>query len=112
VLEVINKGEVETVLVANSTEFVEIVVTCKECGLSKKRIVNSKKLQAIQEMVSVLCKQCNSKEYEVEERDIIDVLEDAASQTDAKVEVVSTDSDEKAQLTVLGGIAALLRYNS
>ena len=112
VLEAINKGKVETVLVTNSTEFVEIVATCKECGFSKKRIVNSKKLQAIQEMVSVLCNQCNSKEYDVEERDIIDVLEDAASQTDAKVEVVSTDSDEKAQLTVLGGIAALLRYNS
>ena len=112
VLEAINKGEVEIVLVTDSTDFVEIVVTCKECGLSKKRIVNSKKLQAVQEMVSVLCKQCNSKEYDVEERDIIDVLEDAASQTDAKVEVISTDSDEKAQLTVLGGIAALLRYNS
>lgn len=112
VLEAINKGEVEIVLVTNSTDFVEIVVTCKECGLSKKRIVNSKKLQAVQEMVSVVCKKCNSKEYEVEERDIIDVLEDAASQTDAKVEVISTDSDEKAQLTVLGGIAALLRYNS
>lgn len=112
VLEAINKGEVEIVLVTDSTEFVEIVVTCQVCGLSKKRIIINKKLQAIQEMVSVLCKQCKSNEYEVEERDIIDVLEDAASQTDAKVEVISTDSEEKAQLTVLGGIAALLRYNS
>lgn len=112
VLEAINKGEVEIVLVTDSTEFVEIVVTCKTCGLSKKRLVTSKKLQVIQEMVSVLCEQCSSKNYDVEERDIIDVLEDAASQTDAKVEVISTDSDEKAQLTVLGGVAALLRYNS
>jgi peptide chain release factor subunit 1 len=112
VLDAINKGKVEVVLVTDSTEFVEIVVTCKTCGLPKKKIVTTKKLQTIQEMVSVLCKQCNSKDYEVEERDIIDALEDAASQTDAKVEVISTDSDEKAQLTVLGGIAALLRYNS
>jgi peptide subunit release factor 1 (eRF1) len=46
----------------------------------------------------------------VEEKDIIDVLEDVASQTDAKVEVISTASEEKAKLTALGGFAALLRY--
>ena len=113
VLKGMLKGEVEIALVTDNIEFVEIVVTCKACGLSKKRIVNnSKKLQTIQETVSVLCKQCTSNGYEVEEKDIIDVLEDAASQTAAKVEVISTDSEEKAQLTVLGGVAALLRYNS
>jgi peptide chain release factor subunit 1 len=113
VLKAMNKGEVEIALVTNTTGFTEIVVTCKACGLSKKIIVNNnKKLQAIQEMAAVLCKQCNSNVYEVEEKDIIDVLEDAASQTDAKVEVISTDSEEKTQLKVLGGIAALLRYNS
>jgi peptide chain release factor subunit 1 len=46
----------------------------------------------------------------VEEKDIIDVLEDAASQTDARVEVISTESEEKAKLRALGGFAALLRY--
>jgi peptide chain release factor subunit 1 len=113
VLKAITKGEVEIALATDNIEFVEIVVTCRACGLSKKRIVNNnKKLQTIQEMASVLCKQCNSNGYEVEEKDIIDVLEDAASQTDAKVEVISTDSEEKAQLTVLVGVAALLRYNS
>jgi len=113
VLRAMVKGEVEIALVTDSIEFVEIIVTCRACGLSKKRIVNnSEKLQTTQEMASVLCKQCNSNGYEVEEKDIIDVLEDAASQTDAKVEVISTDSEEKAQLTVLGGVAALLRYKS
>jgi len=48
----------------------------------------------------------------VVERDIIDVLEDVASQTDANVEVISTDSEEKTSLTSLGGFAALLRYKS
>jgi peptide chain release factor subunit 1 len=46
----------------------------------------------------------------VEEKDIIDVLEDIASLTGAKVEVISTESVEKARLTALGGFAALLRY--
>jgi peptide subunit release factor 1 (eRF1) len=46
----------------------------------------------------------------VEEKDIIDVLEDVASQTDARVEVISPESEEKAKLAALGGFAALLRY--
>ena len=47
---------------------------------------------------------------EVEGKDIVDVLEDLATQTNARVEVISTDSEEKAKLTALGGVAALLRY--
>jgi len=33
-----------------------------------------------------------------------------ASQTDARVEVISEESEEKAKLTALGGFTALLRY--
>ena len=40
----------------------------------------------------------------------MDVLEDLASQTNATVEVISTESEEKAKLTALGGFAAILRY--
>jgi len=112
VLEAINKGAVETVIVADDTEFVEVVVTCKGCEQSKRKILNSKKPQAIEELISNACKQCNSKGYDLEEKDIIDVLEDLASKTDAKVEVISTDSKEKSQITKLGGIAALLRYRT
>jgi peptide subunit release factor 1 (eRF1) len=48
----------------------------------------------------------------VEEKDIVDVLEDVASQTNAVVEVISSESEEKAKLTALGGFAAILRYKS
>ena len=111
VLDVINKGAAETVIVSDNTELSEVVVKCQGCGKSQRKILsNDKKLQTIQELTSTECRQCNSKEYEIEEKDIIDVLEDLASKTEAKVEVISTDSEEKAQITKLGGIAALLRY--
>jgi peptide chain release factor subunit 1 len=84
---------------------------CKRCEHSRAKIVNkAKNIQAVQEMISSPCEKCNAVEYEVEEKDIIDVLEDAASQTDARVEVISTESEEKAKLTALGGFTALLRY--
>jgi len=111
VLNALKNGEVEVALLTDSTDMIEIVVMCKRCELSRAQIVNKeKKVQTVQEMISSPCEKCNAVEYEVEEKDIIDVLEDVASQTDARVEVISPESEEKAKLTALGGFAALLRY--
>jgi len=111
VLNALKNGEVEVVLVTDSTDMIETVVMCKRCQLSRAKIVHKEKMvQTVQEMISSPCEKCNAVEYEVEEKDIIDVLEDAASQTDATVEVISPESEEKAKLTALGGFAALLRY--
>ena len=111
VLNALKNGEVEVVLVTDNTNMIEIVVMCKKCELSRAKIVNrEKKVQTVQEMISSPCERCNGVEYEVEEKDIIDVLEDVASQTDASVEVISPESEEKAKLKAFGGFAAILRY--
>jgi len=90
---------------------IEIVVMCKKCELSKMKIVSvENRVQIVKEMLSSPCERCKAVDYEVKEKDIIDVLEDAASQTDARVEVVSSESEEKAKLAALGGFAAILRY--
>ena len=111
VLNALKNGEVEVALVTDSTDMIEVVVLCKRCELSRAKIVDKgKKVQTVQEMISGPCEKCNAVEYEVEEKDIVDVLEDLASQTDAVVEVISPESDEKAKITALGGIAAILRF--
>jgi peptide chain release factor subunit 1 len=110
VLDALRNGEVEVALVTDSTDMIEIVATCKKCGLSRAKIADKKNVQTVREMISSPCEKCNAVEYEVEEKDIVDVLEDVASQTDARVEVISTASEEKAKLTALGSFAALLRY--
>ncbi len=111
VLNALKKGEVDVALVTDNTNMIEIVVLCKKCELSRVKIVDEwKKIQAIHEMISSPCERCNAVEYETEEKDIVDVLEDFASKTNARVEVISSESDEKAKLTTLGGFAALLRY--
>jgi peptide chain release factor subunit 1 len=111
VLNALKNGEVEVALATDSTDMIEIVAICKRCELSKAKIVDKKKkVQTVREMISRPCEKCNAVEYAVEEKDIIDVLEDVASQTDARVEVISPESEEKARLTALGGFAALLRY--
>ena len=110
VFNALRSGEVEVALVTDTTDMIENIATCKKCGLSKTMITDRKNIQAIQKMNSTPCIRCGAADYEVEEKDIVDVLEDVASQTDARVEVISTESQEKAKLTALGGLAALLRY--
>jgi len=110
VLNALKKGEAKVALAADNTDVIEKVAVCKRCGLSKTLIVDKENDQALHDLASSPCVKCNSVDYEIEERDIIDVLEDAASKTDATVEVISTVSEEKSKLIALGGFAALLRY--
>ncbi len=111
VLNALKNGEVEVALLTDNTDMIEIVVMCKKCELSRAKIVDKgKKIQAVQEMISSPCERCHAVEYEVDEKDIVDILEDFASKTNARVEVISSESKEKAELSVLGGFAALLRY--
>jgi peptide chain release factor subunit 1 len=112
VLNALKNGEAEVALVIDSTDIIEIVVMCKKCSLAKTKIVDKgKKVQTMREMASIPCERCGAVEYEVDEKDIIDVLEDVASQTNARVEVISPESEEKAKLNALGGFAGLLRFN-
>lgn len=112
VLDALKKGQVEIAVVTDNTDIIEIAAACKKCGLSKTMIADKKNVQAITKMNSTPCVRCGAIQYEWEEKDVVDTLEDAASQTDASVEVISTESEEKAKLTALGGFAALLRYRS
>ncbi|HEX7482863.1 MAG TPA: peptide chain release factor 1, partial [Candidatus Bathyarchaeia archaeon] len=111
VLGALKNGEVQVVIVTDSTDLVEYIAVCKRCGHSKTKIAK-KKAQTLQEMIESPCEKCNGLSYDIREKDIVDVLEDLASQTDASVEVISTVSEEKTALTELGGFAAFLRYKS
>jgi peptide chain release factor subunit 1 len=111
VLEALENGEVEVVLVTDSIDMIDVVAVCRRCGLPRSKIVAKEhKVGEVQSMASSPCERCKSIDYEVEQKDIVDVLEDLASQTNAVVEVISTVSEEKAKLTSFGGFAAILRY--
>jgi peptide chain release factor subunit 1 len=111
VLGALSKGEVQVALVADDTDVVESVAVCKKCGHTKKQIAKLGS-QVINDMARVPCEKCGATTYEVHQKDIVDVLEDMASQTSSAVEVISTESKEKNQLKALSGFAALLRYKT
>ncbi|HUK85796.1 MAG TPA: hypothetical protein VLU95_08025 [Candidatus Acidoferrum sp.] len=111
IVNALRNGEVEVALVADNTDMIEILALCRRCKNSKAQIVNKKtRVQILQAMITNPCEKCNALEYEAEEKDIVGVLEDVALQTNARVEVISSESEEKVKLTALGGFAAILRY--
>jgi peptide chain release factor subunit 1 len=112
VLMGVKRGSVEVAILTDDSDLYEAVFTCRNCGLSKSEIVKKSDTAAVQRLPAVPCVRCHSVDYERVEKDMVDVLEDAAAGTDARVEVIFTDSEEKAKLKSLGGFAALLRYKT
>src|SRR5271169_3015222 len=111
IIQALDKSNVETILVADDIDTLRIAATCKSCQTVRERFVpNSKKTQAMQDIASEPCANCGSKEFVVDETDIVDLLEERAIQVGAKVEVISSGMEEGAMLKSFGGVAAFLRY--
>lgn len=111
IIDALNKSNVETILVSDDIDTVRISATCKNCQTVREKFVSaSKKTQATQDIVVDPCANCGSKEFEVDEIDIVDLLEERAIQVGAKVEVISSGTEEGAMLKSFGGAAAFLRY--
>jgi len=51
-------------------------------------------------------------EYDVSEKDVVDVLEELAFQVGSKVEVISSGTEEGNMLKSFGGVAAILRFRA
>jgi len=112
VMDATKKGQVEVALVTDDSDYTEVGTVCRKCGNVNKQIVHGEKTDAMRELVSHPCLKCGGEAFDLTERDLVDVLEDLASQTNARVEVISSASGEKTQLAALGGVAALLRFRS
>jgi len=111
ILSAIEKSNVEAILVTDDVDVVRFTATCKNCQTVREKFVPiSKKTQATQELTSEACANCGSKEFVVDEADLIDVLEEKALQVGAKVEVISSGTEEGAMLKSFGGVAAFVRY--
>jgi peptide chain release factor subunit 1 len=111
VINALNAGAVDTVLVNDNINKVRILAKCKRCNNEVESIVSRDKSIAVeQELVSRACSKCSSMDYEVQEQDIIEYMDELAFNTGAKVEVISSATEEGKMLESLGQVAAILRY--
>jgi len=113
VMDALQKASAEVVLVSDDLDMVRIDATCKKCGTVKTEMVAvAKKIQQRQEMTSTPCVKCGATDYDVVERDLVDVFEELAFQVGSKVEVISSGTEEGSMFKSFGGVGAILRYRS
>jgi len=111
VINALKAGAVDMVLVTDNMRKVRLEVRCKRCKTKSEKIVDRDKLiQTKQEMISTACSGCSSLDFDAIEQDIVDHLEEFAFKTGAKIEIISSKTEDGKMLENLGKVAALLRY--
>jgi peptide chain release factor subunit 1 len=63
-----------------------------------------------QEYLSKQCPSCHGTDIDAAEKDIIDYMNELATMTGCRLEVISGKTEEGSQLASLGKIGAILRY--
>ncbi|AKG92577.1 peptide chain release factor subunit 1 {aeRF-1} [Geoglobus ahangari] len=101
----LSMGAVDTLLISEDLRYERVKYRCPVCGEEKEVTI---KENTSRDMV---CEKDNVKMEEVERRDVILELAELAEAGGAKVEFISSDSEEGAMLkNAFGGIAAILRF--
>lgn len=113
VVDALKRASSDVVLVSDDLDTVSIEARCRKCGTVKSEVAPvSKRMQMRQDVVATGCAQCGATDYDVTERDIVEVLEEMAFQVGSKVEVISSGTEEGNMFKTFGGVAALLRYRA
>jgi peptide chain release factor subunit 1 len=97
-------GAVETVLISEEVESFRVVASCSSCGHSESKTVQDLK------GYTETCPRCGESLGIDEFKSTLDEFQELAEATGARVEVISTETEEGQQLKAFGGIAAILRF--
>lgn len=112
VLKFLRSGIIDTLIVTDEISYVQLEVKCNKCGDVQEKFVERSKLITLkQDETSKTCSKCGSVDRVSSEKDIVDVLEELSINIGSKMEIISSKTEEGAQLASLGNIGALLRFN-
>jgi peptide chain release factor subunit 1 len=111
----LNSGIVDLLLVSEKMNILHAFTKCKNCGNSDDSLIPQANLVKFeQDLMSTPCKKCNATALYVENTvDLVDELIEIAEKQNAKIAIISTETDEGVMLKdSFGGIAAILRYKA
>ena len=100
VIDALQKGAVETILISEDLGYFEGEFIC-ECGNSFKKIVKDENIK---------CSKCGNNMKLIGKEDIIDAIEEIAKNYGTEVIIISRTTSEGEQFYNIGGIGAILRY--
>ncbi len=111
VVKALGRAAVDVVLINDDSDTFYLKAVCSKCGdVREKFIKRSRYVIEKQELMSTPCPKCGSQEIQFTEKDIVDYFADLAIDSNARVEVISSKTEDGAMLKSFGGISALLRY--
>ncbi len=113
VMQALKTNNVRTLFISEGVRRALLELRCRECGFEEERIVDLDELEQFEGSIGeVSCLKCGNGNYEiVEKEDLIEALVKMAEKTDAKVEIISGETEEGEMLIrSFGGLAAILKY--
>ena len=106
-------GAVRILLLSEALDIVRVTVKCSSCGRIEKETMKNKEVERFQQSLpGQPCPECNSPSLNADDvEDVVEELGEAATEANADVEIISSDTEEGQMLkNSFGGIAAILRF--
>ncbi len=112
IIQALKANNVRTLLLSEGIRRAFVKLRCRDCGYEETRIVDLDRMGEFEEEVGDLsCLKCSNGSYElVEKEDLFEALVKRAEGTEARVEVISTETEEGEMLKSFGGLGAILKY--
>ena len=111
----LNAGIVDLLIVSERLNVLHVYTKCKNCGNIEDSLIPQANLVKFeQDLMSTACKKCNATALFLDSSiDLVDELIEIADKQNAKIAIISTETDEGVMLKAsFGGIAAILRYKA
>jgi len=115
VMTQLRNQNVHMLLLSEELKRFHVTLVCRSCGHRETRIVDQEEWEEFEQgLGSLNCLRCGGAFYEVESReDLLEYLVKMAEEAKARVEVVSTHTEEGEMLIrSFGGIAAITKYRT
>ncbi len=111
VLKAIERVNIQTVLVSDDTGFFYLKGECRKCkDIFEKMVSLAKKTEERQNLLVQPCANGGHTDWEIREIDLVEYLEEKIKDTGARLEVISSRTEEGAIFKSFSGIAGFLRY--
>ena len=111
ILAALKKAAVDTIIINDDVGTVYLKSSCNKCGNVTEKFVTRSQIVGEKQKL-LICPRCGSNEVEINEKDVVDYLADAAIDSGANVEVISSKTEDGAMMNNFGGISAILRYKA
>ncbi|UCH57090.1 MAG: peptide chain release factor aRF-1 [Candidatus Bathyarchaeota archaeon] len=113
IMQALKSSNVRTLLLSEGVRRARVKLRCRDCGYVETRIVDLDRMEEFEEKLEDLrCLRCGNGAYEIEEReDLFEALVRMAESANARIEVISTETEEgEMLLRSFGGLGAILKY--